>query len=46
MFEGVGNNSSASKRMNAMCVVVKNGDIVYLNRNCSTIPDYPFNNCY
>lgn len=42
MFEGVGNNSSASKRMNAMCVVVKNGDIVYLNRNCSTIPDYPF----
>lgn len=43
MFEGVGNNSSASKRLNAMCVVVKNGDIVYLNRNCSTIPDYPFN---
>lgn len=43
MFEGVGNNSSASKRMNAMCLVVKNGDIVYLNRNCSTIPDYPFN---
>lgn len=43
MFEGVGNNTSASKRMNAMCVVVKNGDIVYLNRNCSTIPDYPFN---
>lgn len=43
MFEGVGSNSSASKRMNAMCVVVKNGDIVYLNRNSSTIPDYPFN---
>lgn len=42
MFEGVGNNSSANKRMNAMCVVVKNGDIVYLNRNSSTIPDYPF----
>ncbi len=42
MFEGVGNNSSASKRLNAMCIVVKNGDIVYLNRNCSTIPDYPF----
>ncbi len=42
MFEGVGNNSSASARMNAMGVVVKNGDIVYLNRNCSTIPDYPF----
>lgn len=43
LFEGVGSNSSASKRMNAMCLVVKNGDIVYLNRNCSTIPDYPFN---
>ena len=43
MFEGVGNNSSASKRMNAMCVVVRNGDIIYLNRNSSTIPDYPFN---
>jgi len=42
MFEGVGNNSSSSSRRNAMCVVVKNGDIVYLNRNCSTIPDYPF----
>lgn len=42
MFEGVGNNSSANKRMNAMCVVVKKGDIVYLNRNSSTIPDCPF----
>lgn len=43
LFEGVGSDSSSSKRLNAMCVVVKNGDIVYLNRNCSTIPDYPFN---
>ncbi len=43
MFEGVGSNSSSSKRMNAMCVVVKNGDIVFLNRNSSTVPDYPFN---
>lgn len=42
MFEGVGSNSSSTKRMNAMCVVVKNGKIVYINRNCSTIPDYPF----
>lgn len=42
MFEGVGNNASASKRMNAMCLVIKNGDIVYLNRSSSTIPDYPF----
>ncbi len=43
MFEGVGSNNDPSKRLNAMCVVVKNGDIVYLNRNSSTIPDYPFN---
>ena len=43
LFEGVGNNASASARMNAMCVVVKNGSIAYLNRNSSTIPDYPFN---
>lgn len=42
MFEGVGSDSNASKRMNAMTVVVKNGDIVYLNRNSSTIPDRPF----
>lgn len=41
-FEGVGNDSSSSKRMNAMCVVVKNKQIVYLNRNSSTIPDDPF----
>ena len=43
MFEGAGNDLSASKRMGAMCVVVKNGSVAYLNRNCSTIPDYPFN---
>ncbi|MBQ6205909.1 MAG: hypothetical protein IJK52_02380 [Oscillospiraceae bacterium] len=42
LFEGVGNNASASKRLNAMCVVVKNGKISYVNRNSSTIPDYPF----
>ena len=42
MFEGVGSSSSASKRMNAMCVVVQNGKITYINRNSSTIPDYPF----
>ena len=28
--------------MNAMCVVVQNGRITYINRNSSTIPDYPF----
>lgn len=43
MFEGVGSDSNAWKRMNAMCVVVKAGKIVYVNMNCSTIPDYPFN---
>lgn len=43
LFEGVGSDASPSKRMNAMCVLVKNGKIAYLNRNCSTIPDYPFN---
>lgn len=42
MFEGVGSDASASLRMNAMCVVIRNGDIVYLNRNCTTIPDRPF----
>lgn len=42
LFEGVGSNSSANVRKNAMCVVVDNGKITYVNRNCSTIPDYPF----
>ena len=42
MFEGVGNYASSSKRMNAMCVVVQNGKITYINLNSSTIPDYPF----
>lgn len=42
-FEGVGNNSSVNRRLNAMCVVVKNGKIAYINRNSSTIPDDPFN---
>ena len=42
MFEGVGSSSSSAKRMNAMFVVVQNGKITYINRNSSTIPDYPF----
>lgn len=42
MFEGVGSDSSSSNRMNAMCVVVQNGKITYINQNSSTIPDYPF----
>ncbi len=43
LFEGVGNNSSSGARMNAMCVIVDKGKITFINRNCSTIPDYPFN---
>lgn len=43
MFEGAGNDASASKRFNAMCVVVKNKEIKFLSRNCSTLPDFPFN---
>lgn len=42
MFEGVGNSSKTSVHKNAMCVVVKNGKIKYINRNCTTIPDKPF----
>lgn len=42
MFEGVGSNESSALRMNAMCVVIKNGVIKYINKNCSTIPDRPF----
>lgn len=42
LFEGVGADASTSVRKNAMCVVVKNGSVVYLNRASSTIPDLPF----
>ena len=42
LFEGCGSNSSANKRMYAMCVVVRDKKIVYLNRNSSTLPDCPF----
>jgi len=42
LFEGVGNKDDASVRMNAMCLVIRNGDIVYCNRNSTTIPDAPF----
>ena len=42
LFEGVGASSNASSRMNAMCVVVKNKKIVYINKYSSTIPDNPF----
>lgn len=42
IFEGVGNDASTNKRMNAMALVIRNGGIIYLNRNSSTIPDFPF----
>jgi hypothetical protein len=41
-FEGVGSDSDPALRMNAMCVVIQNGKITYLNMNSTTIPDYPF----
>lgn len=42
MFEGVGSSSGTSKRQNAMCVVVVNGIVKYIDRNSSTLPDSPF----
>jgi hypothetical protein len=41
-FEGVGSDSDPSLRMNAMCVLIQDGQITYLNQNSTTIPDYPF----
>jgi hypothetical protein len=41
-FEGVGSDSDPELRMNAMCVLIQNGKITYLNMNSTTIPDYPF----
>ena len=42
VFEGVGSSSKVNERLNAMCVVVNNGKITYLNLNSTTIPDQPF----
>lgn len=41
-FEGAGDVSDPKQRRNALCVVVRDGKIVYLNQESSTIPDYPF----
>ena len=41
-FEGCGNNATVTRRYDAMCVVVKNRQIVYISQNSSTIPDAPF----
>lgn len=42
LFEGAGGNANPGSRMNAMCVVVWQEEIIYLNQNSSTIPDDPF----
>lgn len=42
-FEGCGIDPSPKTRFGAMCVLIKDCKIVYLNRYCSTVPDYPFN---
>ena len=42
LFEGAGENQDPEERKDAMCVVVKDGQILYLSLCCSTIPDYPF----
>lgn len=41
-FEGAGDNSDPMLREDALCVVVWQGEILYLNRASTTIPDYPF----
>lgn len=42
LFEGCGSSSDPNLRLNALAVAIKDGEIVYYNPNCSTIPDYPF----
>lgn len=41
-FEGAGDNNDPRLRENAMCVVIWQGEILYLNRSSTTLPDYPF----
>lgn len=41
-FEGAGSEPDPVWRWNAMCVVVWDGSIIYLDRDSTTIPDYPF----
>ena len=40
LFEGVGMNASKNTHQNAMCLLVRNGAIIFENRNSSTVPDY------
>ena len=42
LFEGAGANPDSNKRENALCVVIENKKIKWINRNSSTLPDYPF----
>ena len=42
LFEGAGENQDPEERKDAMCVVVKDGQILYLSLCCSPIPAYPF----
>ncbi len=42
LFEGAGESSDPAERLDAMCVVVREGAIVYVSTACSTIPDSPF----
>ncbi len=42
LFEGAGENDDPLERKDAMCVVVRGGQILYLSTCCTTIPDHPF----
>lgn len=42
VFEGIGNSASTKEHRNALCIVVKDGQVVYMNWNSTTIPDNPF----
>ena len=42
LLEGAGESQDPEERKDAMCVVVQNGEILYLSTCCSTIPDRPF----
>lgn len=41
-FEGAGSVSDPKERRDAMCVVVWDGQVIYLNLESTTIPDWPF----
>lgn len=41
-FEGAGSNPDPAVRKDALCVVVWDGRIIYLDQGSTTIPDWPF----